>query len=117
VHAQFLHGHSSLTSSPDLKDGDFFNKRATFRPDTTERNGAMPEHSRDPDALHDDAPIARLEIVARRNGALSVGGDIGDLSYALALLGNAADALRNHHARRALIVPARDVSLPQKVIV
>ena len=70
--------------------------------------------SRDPDALYDDAPIARLEITCRRNGALSVAGDISDLAYALAMLDNAKDALRNHHARRALIIPSRDVALPAR---
>ena len=68
--------------------------------------------SRDPDAIYDDAPLARLEITCRRSGALSVAGDISDLAYALAMLDNAKDALRNHHARRPLIVPPRDVALP-----
>lgn len=71
-------------------------------------------HSRDPDALYDDAPIAKIEIVCRRNGALSVGGDIGDLNYALAILDNAKDALRNHHCRRPVVIPARDVGLPSR---
>lgn len=75
----------------------------------------MGKHSSDPDALYDDAPIARLEILARRNGSLSVGGDISDLNYALALLDHAKDALRNHHLRRGsfLITPAKDVILPE----
>ena len=68
--------------------------------------------ARDPDALFDDAPVARIEITARRSGALSVGGDINDLAYALALLANAADAVRNHHSRRPILIPARDVALP-----
>lgn len=74
-------------------------------------------HALDPDALYDDAPIARLEILARRNGSLSVGGDISDLNYALALLDNAKDALRNHHLRRGaqLITPSSDVSLPERI--
>ena len=67
--------------------------------------------TRDPDALYDDAPIARLEIVCRRNGALSVGGDINNLAYALAMLDNARDALRNHHARRPIIIPGKDTSI------
>jgi hypothetical protein len=77
----------------------------------------MAEHTRDPDALYDDAPVARLEITCRRNGALSVAGSIDDLAYALAILDNAKDALRGFHARKGapLIVPARDVTLPQKV--
>lgn len=67
-------------------------------------------HSRDPDDLYDDAPIARIEITCRRNGALSVGGDINNLEYALAILDNAKDALRNHHSRRPIVVPGKDTS-------
>ena len=67
--------------------------------------------TRDPDALYDDDAVARLEIVCRRNGALSVGGDLGNLHYALSILDNAKDALRNHHSRRALIIPGKDTSL------
>jgi hypothetical protein len=76
-------------------------------------------HSQDPDRLYDDAPIARIEITCRRDGALSVAGSIEHQEYALAILANAADAIRNYHTRRRaqIIVPARDVSLPQKVIV
>ena len=75
-------------------------------------------HSQDPDALYDDAPIARIEITCRRNGALSVAGSIDDQAYALAILDNAKDAIRGYHARKGqpLIVPSRDVSLLQKVL-
>jgi hypothetical protein len=72
-------------------------------------------HSRDIDNLYDDAPVSRLEIVCRRNGALSVAGSIDNLEYALAMLDNAKDALRNHHSRRAIVIPANDVALPRKV--
>jgi hypothetical protein len=73
-------------------------------------------HSQDPDALYDDAPIARIEITCRRNGALSVGGSIDNLEYALACLDNAKDALKTYHARRAqqIIVPSKDVALPNR---
>ena len=51
-------------------------------------------HSCDPDALYDDAPIARIEITCRRNGAMS--------------------AVKGHHARRGrpLIIAANDLALP-----
>lgn len=67
--------------------------------------------TQDPDALYDDAPVTRIEIVCRRNGALSVGGDIGNLAYALAVLENAKDALRSYHTRRPITIPGKDTSL------
>ena len=67
--------------------------------------------TQDPDALYDDAPVARLEIVCRRDGSLSVAGSISNLKYALAMLDNAKDAVRNHHARRPIIIPRKDTSL------
>jgi len=66
--------------------------------------------TKDQDNLYDDDAVARLEIVCRRNGALSVGGDIGNLHYALAILDNAKDALRNHHSRRPVVIPGKDTS-------
>jgi len=66
--------------------------------------------TQDPDALYDDAVVARLEICCRRNGSLSVGGDISNLPYALAILDNAKDALRNHHSRRPVVIPGKDTS-------
>lgn len=74
--------------------------------------------SRDPDDLYDDAPIARIEITCRRNGAMSVAGSIDNLQYALAVLDNARDAINQMHARRRasnghgnIIVPSGDVAL------
>lgn len=74
-------------------------------------------HSQDPDALYDDAPVARIELTVRRSGAMSVAGTIDNQAYALAMLANAADAIRNYHTRKKsqLIIPGNDVSLPQKV--
>jgi hypothetical protein len=73
--------------------------------------------AQNPDELYDDAPIARIEICCRRNGAMSVAGSIEDLHYALAVLDNARDAIRAFHARKrangngGVHIPARDVSL------
>lgn len=70
---------------------------------------------RDPDALHDDAPVARIEIVLRRSGAMSVAGSIGDETYALAMLDTARDTVKGYHARKGgqIIVPAHDTALVQ----
>ena len=73
-------------------------------------------HAQDPDALYDDAPVARIEIICRRDGALTVAGSIEHEAYALAVLANAADALRSFHAHRRtyILVPPRDVALPSR---
>ncbi len=59
------------------------------------------------------AVVLQLIITLHASGALSVSGAIGDKAYALALLDNAKDAIRNHHTRREgqLIVPGNDVSV------
>jgi hypothetical protein len=75
----------------------------------------MAEATRDPDDLYGDSTVFLLEIRVRRNGAMSVAGDIYDLPYALAVLDNAKDSIRSHHARLhqndILIVPPNDVDL------
>lgn len=74
-------------------------------------------YSRDPDDLHGDEIIAKIELCIRRNGAMSVGGHINDEAYAIAMCEQAKDAIRNYHSRRRLehngklIIPARDVGL------
>jgi hypothetical protein len=73
-------------------------------------------HAQDPDDLYGDAPVARIEITCRRNGAMSVAGSIEDLHYALAMLDNARDAVKSHHARKRasngqVTVPPADLSL------
>jgi hypothetical protein len=73
--------------------------------------------AQDPDDLYGDAPIAKIEILCRRNGSLSVSGSIDDLHYSLAILDNARDAIKAFHRRRttnghgAMIVPSCDVAL------
>lgn len=57
-------------------------------------------HSQDSDDLYGDAVIARIEITCRRNGAMSVAGNIDNLHYALAMLDNARDAIKSKHARK-----------------
>lgn len=72
------------------------------------------EAARDPDNLFDDGTIFRLEIRVRRNGAMSVAGDILQEAYALQVLDAAKQTIKDHNARRKLanggkaIVPAHD---------
>lgn len=57
-----------------------------------------------------------LTVTLHENGALSVEGPIHDKKFCLAMLANAADAVRNH-GKPGLVVPARDVQVPdQKVL-
>lgn len=58
-------------------------------------------------------PIS-MTITLHTNGALSVEGPVHDKKFCLAMLANAADAVRNH-GKPGLVVPARDVQVPEKV--
>lgn len=72
----------------------------------------MPDYSKDPDALHDDAVIYKIEIAIRRNGAMSVAGSINeDWKWLWSVLDEAKAVIRRHHDRQAtqLIVPASDM--------
>lgn len=72
--------------------------------------------AKDPDNIFDDDVIAEIQIKVRRNGSMSTGGDINNLAYAISMLDNAKDAVRQHHARMAsgakIIIPSKDVGLP-----
>jgi len=52
----------------------------------------------------------------RRNGNMSVAGNIEDLAYAIACLDQAKDTVRSYHARQrpgqTIIVPGTDLALP-----
>lgn len=58
-------------------------------------------------------PVAQFVITLHASGALSIHGPIENKEYALSVLANAQDAVRNHHARRSggLIVPSKDVTI------
>ena len=77
--------------------------------------------AQNPDDLYGDAVIAEIQIKVRRNGAMSTGGDIHNLEYALAMLDNARDAVLRFHSRMAadshVMVPAQDVDLPERKII
>lgn len=59
--------------------------------------------------------VAEFTITIHASGAMAVRGPIEQKEWALAVLANAADAVRNHHARRegGLIVPGKDVDVPR----
>lgn len=75
------------------------------------------DYSRDPDDLYGETIVAKIEIAIRKNGAMSVAGNIEDLQWALAMLDAAKDSVRNYHDRNAmqkpggLIIPARDTGI------
>lgn len=79
------------------------------------------EATRDPDDLHGDSTVFMLEIRVRRNGAMSVAGDIHSHDYALSVLDAAKQTLKDSRARRAiaggarLVVPAHDTPWDRKV--
>ena len=50
-----------------------------------------------------------LTITLHANGALSVGGPVGDRALCYALLDNARDAVKRQH-EKSLIIPAHDVA-------
>jgi hypothetical protein len=61
--------------------------------------------------------VAEIVIQLRRNGAMSVAGNINDEAFGIYLIDTAKDTLRNYHARLrlgqvgGLIVPAYDTAL------
>lgn len=63
---------------------------------------------------HPERVQARFVITCWEDGALSVEGPIDDKVYALAVLDNAKDAIRNHKDPRMVdvVVPSRDVEVP-----
>lgn len=79
------------------------------------------DYARDPDDLYGDEKVAVIEIAVRRNGAMSVAGCINNLAYALAMLDQAKDTVRRHHARinagQVLITPANETPLADTKLV
>lgn len=59
----------------------------------------------------------QIQINHWTDGAMSVEGNIENKEYALALLENAKQAIRDHHARKEgrLVVPGKDLSLTDVV--
>jgi hypothetical protein len=63
----------------------------------------------------DDQPSTRhVDITIRcyEDGPLAVLGPIEEKEFILAALHNAIDAVNNHHSRRPIVVPGRNVVLP-----
>lgn len=74
----------------------------------------MTNYSRDPDDLYGDSIVCAITISVRRNGSMSVSGNINDEAYAMAMLDTAKQSLKNHHDRLkiqnkgSLILPSHD---------
>ena len=61
-----------------------------------------------------DGVVARFTITCHENGAMSVEGPIDNYEYAMAVLENAKDAIRNRRtAKDRVVVPHYDVELPR----
>ena len=70
----------------------------------------------DPNEMREDDVVAELRIRVRRNGSMSVAGDIHDQAYALAMCDAARDAINNRHDRQklqagGLLIPQRETPL------
>lgn len=72
------------------------------------RPRSMPDHG----TVAGDACVT-LTVKVHASGALSVEGPIENQEWALAVLANAADAIRNYHGKKQgeIIVPSKDVSI------
>jgi hypothetical protein len=60
-----------------------------------------------------DSIIAKIEVTYYASGALSTSGNIGDKQFAISLLENAIDAIRNRQpSSLELVTPNYDVGVP-----
>lgn len=57
--------------------------------------------------------VAEYKIRVTRSAGLAIYGPLEEKEFTLAVLANAADAVRNHHARKegGLIVPSKDITI------
>ena len=59
--------------------------------------------------------VSRFVITHYEDGSLSVEGQITDKAYALAVLANAADAVRGNRSGERLVTPSKDVEIVEPV--
>ena len=79
-----------------------------------QKHQVIPNSSPSPTPQDDLDVVAFIGINLRRNGAMSVGGHIGDKNFALAMLDNARDALlRQIPANENMLIPGREVAVPE----
>jgi len=73
--------------------------------------------AKDPDDLHGDDIVFSLRIDVRRNGAMSVAGNINHEAYALAVLDEARQSIKSHNSKTrigeggGLVIPSHDRGL------
>ena len=74
----------------------------------------MTIYAKDQDDLYGDSIVCAITISVRRNGSMSVSGNINDEAYSMAMLDAAKQSLKNHHARmkiengKGFIMPSYD---------
>lgn len=79
-----------------------------------QRHRVMPAGTPEPRPADDLDVVAYIRLNLRRNGAMSIEGNIGDKQFALSLLDNARDAImRQIPDADALVVPSADVEVPE----
>jgi hypothetical protein len=63
-----------------------------------------------PDALFDDQKVAIIEVSIRRNGSMSIAGNINDFDAAILMLEQARDNIKAKklQQQKKLIIPASD---------
>ena len=62
-----------------------------------------------------DRVVSKFVITHYENGALSVEGQISDKAYAIAVLNNAIDAIRNNRSGERLVTPSKDVEIVEPI--
>jgi hypothetical protein len=67
-------------------------------------------HGIDPDALYDDEKVAIIEVSIRRNGSMSIAGNINNFDAAILMLEQARDNIKQKQiaAQGKIIIPASD---------
>lgn len=74
----------------------------------------IPAGAPEPQPADDLDVVAYIRLNLRRNGAMSIEGNIGDKKFALSLLDNARDAImRQIPDGNALVIPSADVEVPE----
>jgi hypothetical protein len=70
---------------------------------------------RDPDALYDDMVVAEVKLQLRRDGSMTIAGNISDTNYIAHMLRVALDEVRGTAARMRddLMIPPHGVAIQE----
>jgi len=59
--------------------------------------------------------VAYVTLSLRRNGAMSITGNIADAKLTLGMLESAIESLKRHVPAEGLLVPATDLAIPEPI--